>query len=531
MLAVLKADCVYVPMDPAYPAERLAYTAEDAGLRVVVTTLDTFPGAAGTWYVRPEELEAWRDELGTAPEEVNPTRGPGEAAYVIYTSGSTGRPKGVVVPHRIVVALLAATRDDFGLGPDDTWTLFHSCAFDFSVWEVWGALLTGARLVVVPFWVSRSPEEFRTLLLTERVTVLNQTPSAFAQLIDADRRNGERLAVRLIVFGGEALDARPLRAWFDRYPEDRCRVVNMFGITETTVHVTSQTVTRREALSGSRSVGAALPGWYLYVLDERRRPVPCGAPGEIYVGGEGLALEYLGRPDLTRERFVPDPFNGGRMYRSGDRGRLLPDGRLEHLGRLDSQVKVRGFRIELDEIRAVLLEASDVTAAAVVVEGGETGDAAQARITAYVVLRGDGGATEPVRLHAQGVLPSYMVPTSLIAVPVLPLTANGKLDTRRLAEHAVVPALPPSPSASADTTGSPDGEADLAASLASVWETLLGVPVGPDDNFFLLGGNSLLAVRLAAVMRERGMPSLPLRELYLNPTVTRLAEVLGSGRA
>ncbi|MWA14157.1 amino acid adenylation domain-containing protein [Streptomyces sp. BA2] len=527
MLAVLKADCVYVPMDPDYPADRLAYTAEDAGLRAVVTTLGIFHGTAGMWCVRPEELEAGEAAPGAAPEEVKPTRAPEDAAYVIYTSGSTGRPKGVVVPHRNVVALLAATRDDFGIGPDDTWTLFHSCAFDFSVWEVWGALLTGARLVVVPFWVSRSPAEFHTLMLTERVTVLNQTPSAFAQLMEADRRSGEQLAVRLVVFGGEALDARPLRTWFDRYPEDRCRVVNMFGITETTVHVTAQTVTRRQALSGSRSVGAALPGWCLYVLDERRRPVPCGVPGEIYVGGEGLALEYLGRPDLTRERFVPDPFNGGRMYRSGDLGRLLPDGRLEHLGRLDSQVKVRGFRIELDEIRTVLLEAPDVTAAAVVVEGGETGDAAQARITAYVVMRDTGGETEPVRLHAQSVLPSYMVPTSVIAVPDLPLTANGKLDTRKLAEHAVAPA-PPAP---VDTAASPDGDpGDLAASLASAWETLLGVPVGPDDNFFLLGGNSLLAVRLTAVMHEQGMPPLQLRELYLHPTVTRLARVLESSR-
>ncbi|MFE3717012.1 amino acid adenylation domain-containing protein [Streptomyces cyaneofuscatus] len=516
MLAVLKADCVYVPMDPAYPADRLAYTARDAELRAVVTTLGTFPRSGGTWWVRPEELEA----RGSGPDRVPDAaeRAPEEAAYVIYTSGSTGRPKGVVVPHRNVVALLAATRDDFGLGPDDTWALFHSSAFDFSVWEVWGALLTGARLVVVPFWISREPEEFHALLRAERVTVLNQTPSAFAQLTAADRRSAERLAVRLVVFGGEALDPRPLRAWFDRYPEERCRVVNMFGITETTVHVTARTVTRREALSGSRSVGRALPGWHLYVLDELRRPVPAGAPGEIYVGGEGLALEYLGRPELTRERFVPDPFTGGRMYRSGDRGRLRPDGSLDHLGRLDSQVKVRGFRIELDEIRTVLLEAPDVVAAAVVVEGGDSGDAAQARLAAYVVL-GPGGDPAEVRRRAQSVLPAHMVPASLTAVPALPLTANGKLDTRKLAGHAERPA-PPVPAAPDDRgTG-------LAAGLTSLWEELLGVPVAGDDNFFLLGGNSLLAVRLTAAMRERGMPSLRLRELYLNPTVTRLTRVL-----
>ncbi|MER5891285.1 amino acid adenylation domain-containing protein, partial [Streptomyces sp. NPDC001941] len=438
MLAVLRADAVYVPMDPAYPAERLAYTTEDAGLRLVVTTHDAFPAAEGTRTLTPGELA----EAG-APAAPAPERGAGEAAYVIYTSGSTGRPKGVVVPHRNVVALMAATREDFGFGPDDTWTLFHSSAFDFSVWEIWGPLLTGARLVVVPYWVSRSPEEFRELLRSERVTVLNQTPSAFAQLIEADRGHEPDLAVRLVVFGGEPLDARGLRGWFDRYPETRCRLVNMFGITETTVHVTAQTVGRAEAMTGSRSVGPALPGWYLYVLDERRRPVPLNVPGEIYVGGEGVALEYLGRPGLTEERFVTDPFTGGRMYRSGDKGRLRPDGRLEHLGRLDTQVKLRGFRIELDEIRNVLLDDPTVTAAAVVLGGTDGPDSAAARLDAYVVL--DGGDTADVRRRAAKVLPEYMLPSTVTALTALPLTANGKLDARRLPAPAAPTAAPAAP--------------------------------------------------------------------------------------
>ncbi|WAZ21839.1 amino acid adenylation domain-containing protein [Streptomyces cinnabarinus] len=512
MLAVLKADAVYVPMDPAYPVERLAYTAEDAGLRTVVTTLDDFPARAGLGVVRPAELDG--AEEAPAP----PPRAAEEAAYVIYTSGSTGRPKGVVVPHRNVLALLAATRDDFGLGADDTWTLFHSSAFDFSVWEIWGPLLTGGRLVVVPYWVSRSPEDFRELLARERVSVLNQTPSAFAQLMEADRHGAEPLAVRLVVFGGEPLDARSLRGWLDRYPEERCRLVNMFGITETTVHVTAQTVTGREVAAGSRSVGPALPGWYLYVLDGQGRPVPVGVPGEIYVGGEGVALEYLGRPELTAERFLADPFAGGRMYRSGDRGRLLPDGRLEHLGRLDSQVKVRGFRIELDEIRNVLLDDPRVTAAAVVIGGDAAEDAAGVRIDAYVVL--DGGTdTAAVRERAAGVLPSYMVPTTVTALSALPLTANGKLDARRLPEPAP-PVAAPAPA------GAGHDETTLAGRLAAVWESVLGVPVGGDDNFFALGGNSLHAMRVAAAMRERGMPALPIRELYLKPTVNALAAVL-----
>jgi acyl-coenzyme A synthetase/AMP-(fatty) acid ligase len=420
----------------------------------------------------------------------------------------------VVVPHRNVVALLAATADDFGLGRGDTWTNFHSSAFDFSVWEIWGALLTGARLVVVPYWVSRSPDEFHELLVRERVTVLNQTPSAFAQLMAADRRRTERLAARLVVFGGEPLDARPLRDWFDRYPEDCCRLVNMYGITETTVHVTAQTVTRREAMAGSRSVGRALPGWHVYVLDERGRLVPCGVPGEIYVGGVGVALEYLDRPELPAQRFLPDPFAAGRMYRSGDRGRLRPDGRLEHLGRLDTQVKVRGFRVELDEIRRVLLDDASVAAAAVVLRAGPAGDAAGARLDAYVVLAG--GDLAAVRRRAAKVLPDYMLPTTITALPALPLTANGKLD---------VPGLPEPAPASAAPVRLP--ASDVAETLAAIWESVLGVPVGADDNFFDLGGNSLLAMRLVAAMREGGLPAPPMRELYLHPTVSGLAGVLG----
>ncbi|MGF1426689.1 non-ribosomal peptide synthetase [Kitasatospora sp. LaBMicrA B282] len=532
MLAVLKADGTYVPMDPAYPTDRLAHTADDAGLRLVVTTRADFPTTAPARTVRPGDLASSGDPASNGDPAsaggpgVHPPaalRGPGAAAYVIYTSGSTGRPKGVAVPHRNVVALLAATREDFRLGPEDTWTLFHSSAFDFSVWEIWGPLLTGGRLVVVPYWTSRSPEEFRELLATERVTVLNQTPAAFAQLLAAERRCADRLAVRLVVFGGEPLDPRGLADWLDRYPESRCRLVNMFGITETTVHVTAQTVRRREVMTGSRSVGRPLPGWYLYVLDERGRPVPCGAPGEIHVGGEGVALGYLNRPGLTAERFVPDPFTGGRMYRSGDRGRLRPDGRLEHLGRLDSQVKVRGFRIELDEIRHVLLDDPAVGSAAVVLGGAAGGDAAEVRLDAYVVLvDGDPAA---VRRRAAKVLPDHMLPTTVTALAALPLTANGKLDRTRLPAPSPTLAGTTESSVGAPPAAEPDRAptADPAAILIEVWQSVLGVPVGPDDNFFELGGNSLYAVKVAAALRERGLASVPQRDLYLNPTANRLA--------
>ncbi|MFF7976505.1 amino acid adenylation domain-containing protein [Streptomyces sp. NPDC007905] len=552
MLGVLKAGAIYVPMDPSYPVERLAYTATDAGIGVVVTTRDEFPADARL--VSPQRLE----ELGAGVAADGPPAVAATAtdpAYVIYTSGSTGRPKGVVVPHQNVIALLDATRDEFELAAADVWTLFHSSSFDFSVWEIWGCLLTGARLVVVPFWASRSPEEFHDLLADERVTVLNQTPSAFIQLSDVDRTRPRELAVRLMIFGGEPLDTGLLLPWFDRHPETHCRVVNMFGITETTVHVTAQTVTRRLALEASRSVGKALPGWQVRVVDTAGRLVPPGVAGEIHVGGAGVALGYLNRPELNAERFITDPFrdersgddaSGGgpcddrRLYRSGDRGRLLQDGTLEHVGRIDNQVKIRGFRIELDEIRSVLTEDPAVTAAAVVVRPG---DAATAGIDAYVVL--DESSTAEVRRRVGRILPDYMVPTSVTAVPYLPLTPSGKVDTSRLPAStmpngAVADRRPVSGTGQSaqvqkpEQPGSPGelGRDDaLIGGLQEVWSAVLGLEVGPDDDFFDLGGNSLLAVRLAAASRERGMPELSLRELYRHPTIRGLVEAVRSQSA
>ncbi|MFE1834093.1 non-ribosomal peptide synthetase [Streptomyces sviceus] len=508
LLAVLRAGATYVPVDPAYPADRIAHTARDAGVRLVITRLSEFPDVEGCRPVTPDELlETATGHGETAlPQAVV---APDSAAYVIYTSGSTGRPKGVEVPHRNVIALIDATREEYGFDETDVWTWFHSSAFDFSVWEIWGCLLTGGRLVVVPYFLSREPDRFRDLLVSEGVTVLSQTPSAFAQLLDVDHTP---IGVRLVVFGGEPLEARMLLPWFDRHPESVCRMVNMFGITETTVHVTEQTLTRKLALAATRSVGRALPGWYLYVTDPAGRLLPPGIAGEICVGGAGVALGYLGQPELTARRFVPDPFTGGTMYRSGDLGRLRPDGRLEHLGRIDSQVKIRGFRIELEEIRSVLLEDPDVRTAAVVVRREEPADAATARIDAYVALS-PGGDPAAVRSRAAGILPDYMLPATVTALDTLPLTANGKLDTARL----------PTPTSPArdleqDTTGD-----DLTDQLRDIWSEVLGVPVGLDDDFFELGGNSLFAVRIGAALRARGLPSLRLRELYRRPTIRETA--------
>ncbi|QKZ16007.1 non-ribosomal peptide synthetase [Streptomyces chartreusis] len=515
LLAVLKAGATYVPVDPAYPADRIAHIAQDAGLRVVVTRLPEFPDVASCAPATPDELLDAAQQFAGAPVPPSATV-PEAAAYVIYTSGSTGRPKGVEVPHRNVIALIDATREEYGFGTDDVWSWFHSSAFDFSVWEIWGCLLTGGRLIVVPYFVSREPDRFRDLLVAEKVTVLSQTPSAFAQLLDVDH---VRVSVRLVVLGGESLDARMLLRWFDRHPEAVCRVVNMFGITETTVHVTAQTLSRRLALGATRSVGRALSGWHLYVIDSCGRLQPPGVAGEICVGGAGVALGYLGQEGLTSRCFVPDPFVGGVMYRSGDLGRLRPDGCLEHLGRIDGQVKIRGFRIELDEIRSVLLEDRDVRSAAVVVRCEDPDDAASARIDAYVVL--SGGDSVGVRRRAAGILPDYMVPAAVTVVDVLPLTANGKLDAARL------PA-PVAPVVLAGDSGSVAVGDEFAERLRLVWSEVLGTSVGVDDDFFELGGNSLFAVRIGAALRAQGLPSLRLRELYRHPTVRGMVRSLAA---
>ncbi|WP_248807450.1 amino acid adenylation domain-containing protein, partial [Pseudomonas sp. MWU13-2100] len=385
LLGILKAGAGYVPLDPAYPRERLAYTLGDSA-PVALLSQHSVQEALPALQVPVINL----DDADLRDESVRNPQVPGltveNLAYVIYTSGSTGLPKGVMVEHRNVARLFSATEDWFGFGERDVWALFHSFAFDFSVWEIWGALLHGGRLLIVPQLVSRSPEDCYALLCNAGVTVLNQTPSAFRQLIAAQGENGQPHSLRQVIFGGEALDTALLKPWYARELNAGTQLVNMYGITETTVHVTYYPLQAEDTQRlGASPIGKRIPDLRLYLLDGYGQPVAPGAVGELYVGGAGVARGYLNREELNAERFLADPFvstPGARMYRSGDLGRWLADGSLEYLGRNDEQVKIRGFRIELGEIEAQLGACEGVRDAVVLVREDEPGDK---RLVAYVI--------------------------------------------------------------------------------------------------------------------------------------------------
>ncbi|AUS79786.1 non-ribosomal peptide synthetase [Actinoalloteichus sp. AHMU CJ021] len=530
VLGVLAAGAAYVPVDPNYPAERIAYTLTDSGASTVVTVSETagaLPGAvSGVPVVELDRTDFSGYEPGR-PEVVVPAEA---VAYVIYTSGSTGRPKGVAVPHRGVVSLLTGTQDRYGFDAGDVWTLFHSVAFDFSVWEMWGALAFGGRLVVVPWEVSRSPGEFLELVVAQRVTVLNQTPSAFEQFVRAEAENpglGRELCLRWVVFGGEALEVSRVRPWLARHP-DTPVLVNMYGITETTVHVTAHPLNPTgkgengaevDLVEGSAGViGHAVPGWRVYVLDRAGglRPVPRGGGGEMYVAGAGVAQGYAGRAGLTASRFVADPFagDGRRMYRTGDLARVDGQGRLSYVGRADEQVKVRGFRIEPGEVAARLGEYPGVAQAVVVVREDTPGDK---RLVAYVVAAA-GGSLVPAELrkHLRAALPEHMVPSNVVVLDAFPLTGNGKLD------RAALPAPQQEMHGSAGDPATPTEEA-----LVDIWSDVLHVSsVGTDANFFENGGNSILSLQVIDAIQETFGIDFSARLFFENPTITRLAEVI-----
>ncbi|AMK73594.1 MULTISPECIES: non-ribosomal peptide synthetase DhbF [Bacillus] len=530
LLAVLKAGAAYLPLDPDYPADRIAFMLKDAQPAFIMTNTKAanhIPPVENVPKIvldDPELAEKLNTYPAGNPKNKDRTQplSPLNTAYVIYTSGSTGVPKGVMIPHQNVTRLFAATEHWFRFSSDDIWTMFHSYAFDFSVWEIWGPLLHGGRLVIVPHHVSRSPEAFLRLLVKEGVTVLNQTPSAFYQFMQAEREQpdlGQALSLRYVIFGGEALELSRLEDWYNRHPENRPQLINMYGITETTVHVSYIELDRSmAALRANSLIGCGIPDLGVYVLDERLQPVPPGVAGELYVSGAGLARGYLGRPGLTSERFIADPFGppGTRMYRTGDVARLRADGSLDYVGRADHQVKIRGFRIELGEIEAALVQHPQLEDAAVIVREDQPGDK---RLAAYVIPSEETFDTAELRRYAAERLPDYMVPAAFVTMKELPLTPNGKLDRKAL----------PAPDFAAAVTGrgprTPQEEI-----LCDLFMEVLHLPrVGIDDRFFDLGGHSLLAVQLMSRIREALGVELSIGNLFEAPTVAGLAERLEMG--
>ncbi|MEU4898133.1 amino acid adenylation domain-containing protein [Streptomyces sp. NPDC044780] len=600
VLAVLKSGAAYLPLDPGYPRERLELMLRQAAPAVVVTTRDlagTLTGTASDQLALddPDILTALAgqpaddltDEQRTAPLS------PEHPAYTIFTSGSTGTPKGVVVPHHNVVRLFGATDGWFHFGADDVWTMFHSYAFDFSVWEIWGPLLHGGRLVVVPHAISRSPDAFLRLLADERVTVLSQTPSAFQQLIHADQEDpgtGARLtALRAVVFGGEALDLRRLADWYERHSDTAPVLVNMYGITETTVHVTYRALDREAAatLPGS-VVGTGIPDLRVHVLDGALRPAVPGTTGEMYVSGPGLARGYLYRPGLTAERFVANPFGapGERMYRTGDLARWTADGELEYLGRADDQVKIRGFRIELGEVEEAVRSLPGVERAVVVARETHPGDK---QLVAYVVpakaeakgeaqgaskaeakgeaqadartdaqlnaqadakaeAKGDVQADAKADAECEAQLNAQAEPHGTAGAEAMDPAAVRRSVARRLPDHMVPAAVVVLDDLPLTETGKVDRRAlpapDLTGAAASreprtarervlcqLFAEVLGLPtVGIDDGFFELGGHSMLAAQLAAKVRAALDVPMEVRTLFEASTVAQLAERLGEDR-
>jgi len=542
LLAVLKAGGAYVPIDPAYPQDRVTFMLSDSAVAVLITQRSL----AGNLPAQPAAVvlidEDWQRVAASSEQSPAVLATPDNLAYVIYTSGSTGRPKGVSVTHQSVAHLFAATREQLGFREGDIWSTVHSSAFDFSVWEIWGALLYGGRLVVVPLEVTQSPSAFHELLLNEGVTILNQTPSALRQLLDAEP-DPASLHLRTIICGGDALDCE-LAETLARLS---IPVWNFYGPTESTVWATCTKIgveptaaaqsAGRDAEIKSPSaacltaIGRPLSDITIYILDDNLHPVPPGVPGEICIGGAGLARGYLNRPELTAERFVPSPFArdlGERLYRTGDLGRHLRDGRVEFLGRLDNQIKLRGFRIELGEIEAVLSQHPEVDQAVVTIREDRPGDK---RLVAYVVphdalLPSPPGQEWPFNLRQllAAKLPEYMMPAAFVRLDSLPLTPNRKVDRRALPKPAEGRlGLESSYLAPRD---------NLEQQLANIWEKILDIKtIGVHDSFFQLGGHSLLAVRLFSQIENRFGKRLPLSVLFQAPTIEQLANVLREAAA
>lgn len=516
MLGILRAGAAYVPMDPAYPRERLAWMVADSEAPVVLTETrfrEALPADRARILCIDAAFEPGA-ELGFTPGPK-----PDDLAYVIYTSGSTGRPKGVAVSHRAIVRLVCST-DYVQLSPEDRVAQASNACFDAATFEIWGALLNGATLIGIEYETMLSPKELAARIAGERITTLFLTTALFNQV--AAEEPGAFRPLKHLLFGGELVDPRSVRRILEHQPPER--LLHVYGPTETTTFATWHLVPEAPTGAGTIPIGRPIANTRLYVLDAALEPVPPGVPGEICIGGPGVARGYLNRPEATAEKFVPDPFSpepGARLYRTGDLGRFRPDGSVEFIGRSDQQLKIRGFRVEPGEIEAVLATHPAVRECAVtaVEDKGARGK----RLVAFVVPRAatETGTGAELREFLKRKLPSYMVPSAIVPVAKLPLNSNGKVDRSALA------ALEQGASGGEEGFVAPRTLAEVR--MAAIWSEILGVErVGIRDSFFELGGHSLLAVKLfSAIEREFGK-KLPLASLFKSPTIEALSELIGT---
>ncbi|MHA6323671.1 non-ribosomal peptide synthetase [Roseivivax sp. CAU 1753] len=523
MLAVLKASGAYVPLDPALKSDRTNAIIADAGLSLVLTADAHREALVGrgdgpSILSLDDALPSMTQEM---PEDLPGTALADNLAYVIYTSGSTGRPKGVGVSHANVAHLMRAARDLYDCDSKDTWSLFHSAAFDFSVWEIWGALLQGGRLAIVSHLTARDPEAVVDLIARERVTMLNQTPSAFTQLANVLGPEPQKHALRHVVFGGERLDPSQLDPWFARHGDGQPRLTNMYGITETTVHVTHRRMAMGATDTGRSLIGAPIPGTHIHLIDPNGGAAPVGTVAEIHVSGDGLARGYLNRPAMTADAFVPNAEGraGSRMYRSGDLGRRLSDGDLEYLGRRDDQVKIRGYRIEPGEVEACLRDCPGVREAVVIARASRDNDV---ELVAYTVASsGQMPSAHALFEFMSERVPGYMVPSAFIHLDALPLTPNGKLNRAALLPVDAVHAVP--------DRGFEAPANELETYLAEVSADILGLDaVSVADNFFEIGGHSLLAAKLITRVRSERQLQLSLRVIFKHPTIREMAKAIAA---
>ncbi len=517
LLGILKAGAAYVPLDPSYPSERTNFMIADAGVALVVTdAADHLPDIP---IPRVQVAKLLDHENEERPAE---KAGPSSLAYIIFTSGSTGQPKGVAVEHRGVVRLVCDT-DYLAIGIDDTFLHFAPLAFDASTFEIWAPLLNGARLAV-PKPGLMSMHELAETIDRFDVTAMFLTTALFQRFVDTPSARPRSL--RTLLTGGEIASPVHMERFLRALPS--CRLVAVYGPTENTTFSTWCDISEAE-LEGSVPIGKPIANSTAFVLDERLRPLPVGAEGELYLGGDGVAREYVNRPELTAERFVCDPFAGdpgARLYRSGDRARWRTDGLLEFLGRTDDQVKVRGFRIELGEIELALQKHAAVGDAAVVVieRSGEK------ELVAHVVLCSEGSTSEhQLRAWLSRSLPAFMMPHRIRICRELPLTSSGKVDRIALARSATGPARE-------EATRSPSvietGARGLERTIAEIWRDVLGCDTAPglDENFFDAGGDSLRLLAVHTRIRERLAADVDVTDLFEHGTIRGLAAFINAER-